>query len=522
MSAATDATQPRDEPTTYREVEKKLRVHALFRLPDLTELPEVGGVAAQPVRALQAVYHDTADLRLFRWGITLRRREGGPDAGWHVKFPVEGEGEGVRDEVHVPLDEGGVGEVPQTIRDLVSALTRDQPLVPVATLRTDRSPFIVSDDSGQPALEMVDDTVSIMDGKHVAARFREIEVEALTPEAAKGTLLVAVVDLLRAHGGEPGSSSKAATAVGPRAQEPPDVPVPPEVTPEDPAGAAVQAHLARHIRRLLLQDVRVRRDLPDSVHQMRVAARRIRSGLRGFGPLVADQWARHLRDELGWIAGELGAVRDTEVMIERLDERAADLPPDEADLAQTAVDQALSVRIADARAHALGALGSERYRQLVVDLVDAANHPRLTKAAAGSCADVLPGLVDKTWHRLAKDVDRLHLDSPAHPWHETRIAAKKARYAAEAVEPVFGKAAKPLVKGLEQVTEILGDHQDAHVAQLTLKSLVADPAMDAPTGFALGLLYALEIDYEMSLRHEFRRMWPRIQKAHDETVLTGT
>lgn len=71
------------------------------------------------------------------------------------------------------------------------------------------------------------------------------------------------------------------------------------------------------------------------------------------------------------------------------------------------------------------------------------------------------------------------------------------------------------------MTEILGDHQDAYVAQMTLKSLATDPEMDAPTGFALGLLYALEIDYEMSLRHEFRRLWPRILKAHDETDLVA-
>ena len=117
-------------------------------------------------------------------------------------------------------------------------------------------------------------------------------------------------------------------------------------------------------------------------------------------------------------------------------------------------------------------------------------------------------------------MDQLHLDSPAHPWHETRIAAKKARYSAEAVEPVFGRPAKDLVKALEQVTEILGDHQDAHVAQMTLKSLAAEPGMDAPTGFALGLLYALEVDYEMGLRRDFQRLWPKIVKSRTDNPLT--
>ncbi len=510
---------PQDSLTTYREVEKKLRVHALFRLPDLTDIPGLGEIRAEPTRTLTAVYHDTEDLRLFRWGITLRRREGGDDAGWHAKFPVDGQGEGVRDEVRLPLSQGAVGQVPEALRDTLTALTREQFLAPVATLRTERTPYILSDESGEPALELVDDTVSILDGKHVAARFREIEVEALTPEAAKGPLLVAVVDALQAHGAIPGTSSKAATAVGPRASAPPDVVELGSVQPDDPAGDAVRAHLAKHVRRFLLQDVRVRRDLPDSVHQMRVAARRLRSGLRGFGPLVEADWAKHLRDELGWIAGELGAVRDTEVMIQRLDERAADLPPDESFLAQTAVDKALNARITDAREHALGAMRSERHRQLLIELVEAASAPQLTDAADESCAEALPPLVDKTWKRLAKDVKDLHLDSPAYPWHETRIAAKKARYAAEAVEPVFGRPAKELVKALEEVTEILGDHQDAHVAQMTLKSLAAEEGVDAPTGFALGLLFALEVDYELALRRDFQRLWPRIAKTHDETEL---
>lgn len=504
--------------STHREVERKLKVHALFRMPDLTQVPGIGAIEPQDPISLNAVYHDTEDLRLFRWGVTLRRREGGGDAGWHAKFPVDGSGDSVRDELRLPLRKGAVGEVPDELQDAVTALIRERPLVPVAHVRTERTPMVIHDEAGQPALELVDDTVSIMSGRQVAGRFRELEVEALTPEAARGPLLSAVVAALQDAGAEPSSMSKAARAVGPQAGAPPDVVEWGKVAPSDPAGDAVRAHLAKHVRRFLLQDVRVRRDLPDSVHQMRVAARRLRSGLKAFGPLVDKDWADRLRTELGWIAGELGAVRDTEVMIKRLDERAEDLPADERDLARTAVDTSLNARISDARDHALTALRSDRQRRLLVDLVAAVHDPQLTEPAQLPGAEALPPLVEKTWKRLAKDVKKLHLDSPAAPWHETRIAAKKARYSAEAVEAVFGKDVRPLVDALEQVTEILGDHQDAHVAQVTLRSLVAEG--DAATGFALGLLYAAEIDYELALRRDFRRLWPRIVKAHDETELT--
>ncbi|MFN8125208.1 MAG: CHAD domain-containing protein [Candidatus Nanopelagicales bacterium] len=494
---------------------ERLRVHALFRLPELDDLPGVSAIEGGDTVTVDDVHFDTEDLRLFRWGIVLTRRQGGTEPGWHCAFPA-GDYDGDDDELVFP----DAKEIPAELRDLLYPLTRDQILVPVAHLRTEQTAHRLDDDSGEPTLTLLDETVSILDGKHVAARFREIELVPLSPEAGRGSMSEAVDDALRTAGAVAAVTTRAATALGPRASAPPDVVESDPVRPEDPAGEAVRAHLAKHIRRFLLQDVRVRRDLPDSVHQMRVAARRIRSGLRGFGPLVDAEWSRHLRTELGWIAGELGAVRDTEVMIERLDERAADLPPDEADLAQTAVDNALTVRITDAREHALGALGSERHHRLLVALVDAAGNPRLTPAADRPCAEALPPLVDKTWRRLAKDVDQLHLDSPAHPWHETRIAAKKARYAAEAVEPVFGRPAKELVRALEQVTEILGDHQDAHVAQMTLRSLATEPGMDAPTGFALGLLYALEVDYEMALRRDFLRLWPKIAKARTENPLT--
>ena len=78
--------------------------------------------------------------------------------------------------------------------------------------------------------------------------------------------------------------ARSAAPSGPPPRTRPTSPSPPRSTPADPGGDAVHAHLLTHVRRFLLQDVRVRRDLPDSVHQMRVAARRLRSGLRVFRP----------------------------------------------------------------------------------------------------------------------------------------------------------------------------------------------------------------------------------------------
>lgn len=512
-----------DTPTTHREVERKLRVHALFRMPELVGVvPGLHGttvdtgiarVEHRPTIEMRAVYHDTDDLRLVRWGVTLRRREGGPDQGWHLKLPVEGADAAVRDELRLPLEAGEAGHVPAAMADVVTALARRKPLVPVTTLQTARTAYVLYDAEGTAVAELVDDTVSIMDGDVVAGRFRELEVEALTEEAD----LAPVVALLEAHGAMPGATSKAVSALGPAALADPDVPEPQPATPDDPAADAVHAHLVTHVRRFLLQDVRVRRDLPDSVHQMRVAARRLRSGLRVFSPLVEPDWSRHLRDELGWAASELGLSRDSEVLLARLDAHADELDEHDALLIHSHVDPYMHAKAEAGRQEALAAMRSDRHLDLLDSLVDAANHPRLTDLADQPAREVLPPLFAKAWRKLAKEVAALTLDGPSDEWHETRITAKRARYAAEALAPVFGAPAKNLASALSNVTEQLGEHQDAFIAQETCREL-ADH-FDGPTGFALGLLRAYEVESELIARVKLQEQWPAVRDLAKRTRL---
>jgi len=504
--------------TSEAEPDQTLRVHALFRVPDLDgALGSVGKVERRETRSMTEVYHDTEGLRLFRWGVTLRRREGGAEEGWQLLLPVLGAEECPRDEVRAPLAAGRVGAVPHALHDIVTSLVREAPLVPVAILRTERTPYLLFDTDGEPAVELVDDTVSILDGEHVAARFRELAVHRVG--GSSGTVLPDVVGLLLEEGAVPGTVSKAASALGPRASAPPDVVERPAVCPDDPAAAAVRAHISLQVYRFLMQDVRVRRDLPDSVHQMRVAARRLRSGLKVFGPLLDAEWSVGLRAELGWAAGELGRVRDTEVMLSRLDDHADELPPSDAQLATDVVERVLKAELARAREHALASMRSQRHIDLLVALVDAVHHPLLTELANEACRDVLPPMVAKSFHRLERDVRLLHIDSPAEPWHETRIAGKRARYAAELVAPVFGDPARRLAKALAQVTENLGDHQDCHVAQQELRRIAQRDDVDAATGFALGLLHAAEEEREMSLREDFVLLWPDVKRIFRKTTL---
>jgi CHAD domain-containing protein len=501
-------------PSSFREVERKLRVQDGFHMPDLVAAGVAARVDTGEPFIMTAVYHDTTDLTLFRWGITLRRREGGHDEGWHMKLPVAGMDGSARDEIRLPLDAGPVGSVPGGLVEIIAPLLRELPLAPVVTLSTHRTPSLLVGDDGVARAELTEDVVSVVRDGAVTDTFHELEIEALDAEdpRAHAAIEAAVTCLIEA-GGQPSSVSKAANALGPRTQEPPDVPALPLPKPHGLAVDAIRAVLSQHVRHLLLSDVAVRRDLPDSVHQMRVAARRLRSAMATFAPLLDPELSTLVRDELKWLASELGAIRDTEVMIERLDDHASLLEfPEEQEHARAALDTVLKRRLSAARSSALAALRSDRHQLLVDDLMTLAIDTPVTDAAYGRCDQVLMPMVSRTWRKLERTIEALELDGPSLTWHLARIKAKRARYAAESVSGIFGKQMTRLAGDLAGVTDLLGDHQDAHVAQGIIREVAASPDVDGSTGLALGRLYEFEADEEIRDRLRFDGYWPQVKR----------
>lgn len=300
----------------------------------------------------------------------------------------------------------------------------------------------------------------------------------------------------------------------------PACPAPPKVVRlKDPARVAVRHHMATHGCVLLEQEQRVRADAPDSVHKMRVAARRLRSGLRTFRPLVDPTWAGYLSEELRWLANSLGALRDREVLLARLERDISALPDwaaKEPTLAHVRAE--LGRGLDTARGDALEALDSPRYQALVAALLEAAAKPRTTRVADRSCRKALPPLVGKAFGRLARDCADLRLDPPQvaitaesdDAWHEARITGKKARYAAEAVEPVFGKPATKLASALTRVTEALGEHQDAAIAADAVLELGRAAGVSADVALTLGVLHGVQREAVRAARADFVAIWPEV------------
>jgi CHAD domain-containing protein len=488
-----------------REREVKLSAWPGFVLPDLGGLGE--GLTWRPLepRDLDAVYYDTPDLRLARWGVTLRYRSAdGP--GWTVKLP-EGEDGPALVRREMPFA-GPPGAPPAAACDLIRAYVRSTRLGPVAHLRTLRRGVALLDEEGHRLAEVVDDEVTVLEGRRVAARFREVEVEV--DGRAPDELLADVLARLHDAGaGEPDPTPKLFRALGARATAPPEV-VAPDLDDSPTAGDVVRAALARSVTRVLVHDAGVRLgDDPEDVHQARVGTRRLRSDLRTFAPLLVEEWSEPLREELSWLASLLGAVRDADVLTERLRRQAADLP--EIDAAGFApVLRRLTEEREAARARLVDGMVTARYVALLDDLVAAAAAPLLRAQATKRALDVLPALAGRPWRKLRKAAKALGSHPADDELHRVRIKAKRARYAVEAVAPVVGKEAARLARAIARLQDVLGGHHDAVVAEAWLRQAVegADPRQ----ALALGELVAAERAAARNDRDRFRPAWKKANR----------
>ncbi|HVC78034.1 MAG TPA: CYTH and CHAD domain-containing protein [Candidatus Micrarchaeaceae archaeon] len=491
------------------EREVKLGAGPAFHLPDLNGVVDGATTTAPEAVRLETVYFDTADLRLARWGVSLRHRAG---EGWTLKLPpVHASTDGQpgvlleRDELNF---QGGAKKPPPAAVAVVRAYVRTAELIPVARLSTVRRRVRLLDASGARLAEVVDDEVSVRDGRRVAARFREIEVEVTGD--ADGIVAPLVGRLRGAGAGAPDPTPKHIRALGPRAMEPPEV-APLVVEADAPARDVIRSVIAQSVAALLYHDPLVRTSGdPEAVHQARVATRKLRSHLRTFGPLLDPEWTDPLRSELGWIALSLGEVRDQEVLLERLRERAKTLPANDLRSA-LGVLHLLEVDIEGLRTKLLADLESTRYVDLLERLVAAAHAPAALPEADQPASAVLPKLATDPWRRLRSAVRHLP-DTPADTeLHRIRILAKRARYAAEAVAPVVGSGAVTFARNAAKLQTILGEHQDSVTAQAWLRGT----RIGGRRAFVAGELIAME----HIAAEDARKKWSKVWKALDRKSL---
>ncbi len=492
-----------------RSIEREVKLAAWpgFRLPDLAGVAGFAEVQPAIERQLDAVYYDAADLRLIRAGATVRHRSGDGDPTWTVKVPGKvAAGMLARTEVNEP---GPADALPESVLALVRGMVRRAPLVPVAHLHTVRTAVVLRDGGGRALAEVSDDEVSVLEDGRVAARFREVEVE-LAPGAPE-LLLGPLLERLRMAGaGDADPTPKLVRALGPRALAPPDPPVLGHGALATVADV-VQAAMAGSVQRLLMHDPLVRLDAgPVGVHQARVSTRRLRSDLRTFRELLAPGFGEGLRASLAGLAGDLGTVRDADVLLIRLDRQAAALDRADAVAARRLLTRLRRQRQIALR-HVLEVLDGEPYLDLLDQLVEAANHPAvLRQAATLPASDALAKVASGPWRKLCKRADELGDGATDAQLHELRITVKRVRYAADAAALAIAEAA-PHAAALSELQGVLGEQHDAVVAEQWLRAAVT-AGTSRNQALAAGLLVAEQRREAAEHRQQWQEAWAEASK----------
>jgi CHAD domain-containing protein len=444
----------------HRERELTFDVDDDWVVPDLSTVAPQGGRVETAQHELAATYFDTDRSTLRLLGMTLRHRDGGADAGWHLKIPVKD----ARTEVQ---SRAAAGSLPAALRRRVAGVVGDDAVRPVATIRTIRHTTHVLDQDGELLVELADDRVT---GTAAGADaypvvWREVEVE-LGP-AGEEADLDRVIELL--DGARPAAVTRKITHV---LGEPPRV-------EHEGRPALVVAYLRAQCAAILLGDVGLRDDpTPEVVHATRVGVRRLRSTLRLFDHVV-DEVPVAFDEDLGWLAGLLSPIRDADILCRRLADALDELEPrDVVGPVRDEVHEALRAGRETALQEWRQSWDDPRYRGIMATLVRWYASVPVRENATVRPAKTLRKAGRKVRRRLAGATD-------AHGLHQTRKAAKRLRYTGDLLEPALPRAAKVATKA-KKLQTTLGEHQDLAVASDFVRGLAASGRVE--NAFTYGVL----------------------------------
>ncbi|WP_433709195.1 CHAD domain-containing protein [Nocardia sp. CA-084685] len=453
------------------ERESKWEVDGVFTLPALDNLAPDSRVEKTSVE-LTSTYFDTPERDLLAHNLTLRRREGADESGWQLKVPhPKG-----RTELHAPISE----ELPPELVELVTGAALGKRLQAVTTIHTLRDRHRVLGPDGELIVEVDDDIVDTTPADSGSIAWREIEVE-LGPQI--DAVPAALADSLAKAGARRSEFPSKLSRV---------LPAQPGLDTDTDVERAIYEYLTAQIDVIFAGDVGLRRG-QDPIHDTRVATRRLRSTLRVFGKLLNRSAIGVVEDDLKWYARLLGDVRDCHVQRRRLADQVHKLPP-ELVLGPIAarIDTTILARQAPSRNALTEAMDSTRYLKLLATLHAWQSHPPFDRRLHRR--ELLKGArkaARKADHRLTTGLFNQRRAS----LHRARKAAKRARYAAELLEPaVKRKQAKPNIKYYKKIQRVLGDYNDGIVSSRFLRRTATTAGTTADeNGFTFGLLYANEI-----------------------------
>lgn len=426
---------------------------------------------AEP-RSFTSTYSDTSDLRLARLGITLASRIEDGRSLWELTLPPG----------TAPLRIEAAGEPaapPPKLARLLTAVVAGRELQPVATLRT----RMAENDAG------VVETIDVIEAQQVAKSFAKLRLDG------SGNGASALHESLRAG---PERTQPAHTLLRTLGFVFEDQRTPRTVR------SGVEAMARAQRTALLAADPGARLGTdPEHVHQFRVAVRRLRALLRSARPLLDREWADELRSELDWLGRAAGSVRDFDVLLEYVRGQLRTLEPLDARGARRLAKE-LGTRRRAARASLRRVLEGDRYLALAARLEE----PVRFAATVPRSVEQLPGREFRKLRKLMKTVGPASRDDEL---HALRIKVKRARYAAELDASLGSGPAGRFVRHAKKLQDVLGEHQDAIVAEARLRELVSGDAEGE--SLAAGRLVERQHGRRAAARRQFPRVWKKLERS---------
>ncbi len=519
------------------EVELKYRVTDPATGERLLAADQLGGLQATGGRAraiqLEDRYVDTHEGALAQAGFAVRLRQSGAETIVTVKSLAATEGDGgavEREELEGPADRvASAADWPASdARALVLEHAGDAPLVERVTIRQLRHRRLLR--AGDTRVELSLDEVDVVSRGRIVRSFTELEAELVKGDAS---LLVDLASRLDSESGLARSDhskleaalaaldgSNGETAIETKLRRPaaraPKVDAAATSDEEDAAGSSdgagssgaadlprlvvgkspgvvAEDHIAEagrkvmrfHLARMIEREpgVRLGRDA-EEVHKMRVATRRQRAAWRLFGEYFRKRRTKPYRTGLRDLAGRLGAVRDLDVQLEKMNAYRSDLPVAEQRAIEPLIESWRQHRD-DARVLLMRELDSPGHARFIQDYVD---FVRTDGAAVTTVGPTSPHRVrDTAPSRIWAAYEQVRGFEPVLRWadietlHELRIASKRLRYSLEFVQEALGEDALPLIERVTNIQDHLGLMNDADVsASMARTFLVANASQLSP------------------------------------------
>jgi triphosphatase len=474
----------------------------LATLPTLAIETVDGGTItalARPPRRLVDSYRDTEDWRIARAGFVVRTRRRGRHDEITLKDNRPAEGSGLRQRLEVtevlpPSGLDGLGEEGPVGRRL-RAIVGGRRLREVLQVRTRRRPFALRVGGVDVAEIALDDTMIVVGTGQRPMQLRRVEVE-VRPDWLNA--LEPIVEQLRMTCGlQPARLSKFEAGLLALGEE---IPGTPELGSTDVCATSTMGEVAFAVLRRQLTVLRAKEpgtrlgEDPEELHDMRVATRRLRAALALFEGVLPVR-AQSFREELGWLARLLGAVRDLDVQLENLAAMSfedAELGLGPAAAGHDPLDDLAALLECErrtARADMLEGLDSVRWDRLAKGLTTMAQQgpARRSLATREPAVIGLPDLVLTRHEKVTKAAKRAKRSGVVTDFHALRIRCKRLRYALEFSSDVYGGRTSRFVRALTVLQGELGEMQDAEVASVQLAALAAgDTHLPAATIFVMG------------------------------------